>query len=217
MGIKENLEKIKRELPSNVTLVAATKTRSVEEIKIVIEAGITIIGENYIQEAEKKFNILKEKAKFHCIGHLQTNKIKKAVELFDMIETVDSIKIAREIDKKCKDIGKVMPILIEINSGKEPNKDGVMPENVESLIKQISILPNIQVKGLMTMAPYFDDPEKDRPYFKLTKGLFDKIKTLNIPNIDMKVLSMGMSDSYKIAIEEGANMVRIGTKIFGPR
>ena len=217
MGIKENLEKIKRELPSNVTLVAATKTRSVEEIKIVIEAGITIIGENYIQEAEKKFNILKEKAKFHCIGHLPTNKIKKAVELFDMIETVDSIKIAREIDKKCKDIGKVMPILIEINSGKEPNKDGVMPENVESLIKQISILPNIQVKGLMTMAPYFDDPEKDRPYFKLTKGLFDKIKTLNIPNIDMKVLSMGMSDSYKIAIEEGANMVRIGTKIFGPR
>src|SRR3989339_807923 len=139
MGIKENLE----------------------EIKIVIEAGITIIGENYIQEAEKKFNILKEKAKFHCIGHLQKNKIKKAVELFDMIQTVDSFEIAQEIDKRSRAISKVMPVLIEVNSGKEPNKEGVMPEEVISLIKEISILKNIKIKGLMTMAPLFEDPEKD--------------------------------------------------------
>jgi len=215
--LKENIKKIKQELQSNIKLVAATKTRTVEDIKQAIEAGIEIIGENYVQEAEEKFDELKGKVKFHCIGHLQTNKIKKAVEIFDMIQTVDSVKIAKEIDKRSKNIGKVMPVLIEINSGKEPNKDGVMPEDAESLIKEISALANIKIKGLMTMAPYFDNPEKDRPYFKETKKLFDKISSLNIPNVDMEILSMGMSDSYKIAIEEGANMVRIGTKIFGLR
>lgn len=238
MPIKENIKKIKKELPSNVMLVAATKTHSVEEIKEAIEAGINIVGENYVQEAEKKFEVLKEKVKFHCIGHLQKNKIKKAAEIFDMLQTVDSREIAKEIDKRCKNvknassvlehaqksprgdfrhIGKVMPILIEVNSGKEPNKEGVMPEDLKRLIEEISTLKNIKIKGLMTMAPYFDNPEKDRPYFKLTKKLFDEIKSKNIPNVDMEILSMGMSDSYKIAVEEGANMVRIGTKIFGSR
>ncbi|MBU1005541.1 MAG: YggS family pyridoxal phosphate-dependent enzyme [Nanoarchaeota archaeon] len=217
MSIKENIKQIKKELPKNIIIVAATKTRSVDEIKQAIEAGIDIIGENYIQEAEAKSNELKGKVKLHCIGHIQTNKAKKAVEIFDMIETVDSIKLAKEIGKRCQSLNKIMPILIEINSGKEPNKDGVMPEDAEQLIRDISTLKNIKVKGLMTMAPFFDNPEKDRPYFKLTKTLFDKIKALNPPNIDMEILSMGMSDSYKIAVEEGANMVRIGTKIFGKR
>jgi len=214
MPIKQNIESIRKELPENITLVAATKTRSVEEIKQAIEAGIEIIGENYVQEAEPKHQQLKGKVKFHCIGHLQTNKVKKAVEIFDMIETVDSIKIAKEINKRST---KIMPILIEINSGEEPNKDGCMPEQAESLIKEASNLKNIKIKGLMTMAPYFDNPEKDRPYFKKTKQLFDKIKSLNISNVEMEILSMGMSDSYKIAIEEGSNMVRVGTKIFGSR
>jgi|TARA_B100002003_G_C14047369_1_gene504498 pyridoxal phosphate enzyme (YggS family) len=217
MSIKNNIKKIKQELPANIILVAATKTRSVDEINQAIESKIKIIGENYVQEAEKKYNKLKGKVQFHCIGHLQKNKVKKAVEMFDMIQTVDSIKIAEEIDKKCKDINKIMPVLIEINSGKEPNKDGVMPEDTINLIKEISQLKNLKIKGLMTMAPYFEDVEKNRPYFKLTKTIFDKIKAQNIPNVDMKILSMGMSHSYKIAIEEGANMVRIGSKIFNSR
>ena len=217
MPIEENIKKIKKEISRNIRLVAATKTRTVEEIKRAIEAGITDIGENYIQEAEEKYSKLRGNVRFHFIGHLQTNKVKKAVELFDMIQTVDSLNVAKEIDKRCKDISKIMPILIEVNSGKEENKDGCMPENVESLIKEISKLKNLKVKGLMTMAPFFDNPEKDRPFFRLTKRLFDKIKGLNIPNVDMEILSMGMTDSYKIAIEEGSNMIRIGTKIFGPR
>ena len=233
MSIRENIENIKKDLPSHVKLVAATKTRSVEEIKKAIEAGIEIIGENYIPEAEDKFKEIKRslnskssncyessirnKVKFHCIGHIQTNKAKKAVEIFDMIETVDSLKLAKEIDKRCKDITKVIDVLIEVNIGKEENKSGCMPEEISGLIKEISTLPNIKVKGLMTMAPYCDNPEKDRPYFKKTKELFDKISSSNIPNTDMEILSMGMSDSYKIAIEEGATMVRIGTKLFGSR
>ena len=215
--MRNNIEKIKQELSSNIKLIVATKTRSIDEIKQAIEAGIGIIGENYVQEAERKFEALKGKVKFHCIGHLQTNKIKKAVEIFDMIQTVDSVEIAKEIDKRCGDIRKIMPILVEINSGKEPNKEGVMPEDAINLIKYISRLRNVKIKGLMTMAPYFDNPEKDRLYFRLTKKLFNEIKSLNIPNVDMEILSMGMSDSYKIAIEEGTNMVRIGTKIFGSR
>jgi pyridoxal phosphate enzyme (YggS family) len=213
MGIKENIEQIKKDIPSNVTLVAATKTRSVDEIKEAIKAGITIIGENYVQEAESKIE-LKGKVKIHGIGHLQTNKIKGAVDIFDMIETVDSVKVAKEIDKRSS---KQMPVLVELNIAKEASKSGVMPEKTIELINEISKLKNIKIKGLMTMAPYFDDPEKDRPYFKQMKQLFDKIKSMNIPNVDMEILSMGMSDSYKVAIEEGATMVRIGTKIFGKR
>jgi pyridoxal phosphate enzyme (YggS family) len=210
MSIKENIEQIKKDIPPSVTLVAATKTRSVEQIKEAIKAGIKTIGENYVQEAESKIE-LKGKVKIHCIGHLQTNKIKKAVEIFDMIETVDSVKVAKEIDKKSS---KKMPILVEVNSGKEANKSGIMPGEAAGLIDEISTLGNIQVKGLMTMAPFFDNPEKNRPYFKEMKKLFDKIKSMNIPNVDMEILSMGMSDSYKVAIEEGATMVRVGTKIF---
>jgi len=204
--IKENIKKIRK----GAVIEAATKTRSVEEIKEAISAGITIIGENYVQEAEDKFKELKGKVKIHCIGHLQTNKVKKAVEIFDMIETVDSLKIAKEIDKKTS---KVMPILIEVNSGKEKSKNGCMPEDVEKLVEECSKLKNIKVKGLMTMAPYFEDPEKDRPYFKETKKLFDNLKE----KYDLSILSMGMSHSYKVAIEEGATMVRLGTIIFGSR
>ncbi|MBW2989683.1 YggS family pyridoxal phosphate-dependent enzyme [Candidatus Woesearchaeota archaeon] len=217
MQIKENIKKIKEDLPAGISLVAATKTRGIEEVREAIEGGIEIIGENYLQEAEKKYSLLKGKAKFHCIGHLQKNKVKKAVEIFDMIQTVDSIETAEEISRRCGEIGKVMPVLIEINSGEEPNKDGVMPDKAESLVKEASKLKNIRIMGLMTMAPYFENPEDDRPYFKLTKKLFEKIKLLKIPGAKMEYISMGMSDSYKVAAEEGANMVRIGTKIFGRR
>ena len=217
MSIKENIEKIRKELPSNIVIVAATKTRAIEEIKQAIPAEIEIIGENYVQEAESKQKELKGKVKVHCIGHLQQNKVKKAVEIFDMIQTVDSLKIAKEIDKRCRAINKIMPILIEVNIGKEENKSGCMPEDVEKIAIEISNLKNIKIKGLMTMCPVFDNPEKYRPYFKEMKKIFDKIKEKRIPDTDMELLSMGMSDSYKIAAEEGANMVRIGAGIFRGR
>jgi len=215
--IKENVKKILKELPKGVQLVAAAKTRTPEEILEAIDAGVSIIGENYVQEAERAFKLIGNKAKWHMIGHLQTNKAKKAVKIFDMIETVDSVKIAKAIDKECAKINKIMPVLIEINSGEEKQKAGVLPDMAIELIKQISQLENIKVKGLMTMGPFMDNPEEIRPYFRRTRELFEKIKRMNIPNVEMKYLSMGMSDSYRIAIEEGANIVRIGTKIFGPR
>jgi len=215
--IRENVKKILSELPEGVLLVAAAKTRTPEEILEAIEAGVHIIGENYVQEAEKAYKVIGNKAEWHMIGHLQTNKVKKAVKIFDMIETVDSVKIANAIDKECKKLGKVMPVLVEVNSAEEPQKAGVMPDEVISFIQSISQLSNIRIKGLMTMGPLVDDPEELRPYFRKTKQLFEKIKEMNIPNVEMKYLSMGMSDSYKVAIEEGANIVRIGTKIFGPR
>lgn len=217
MGIKEKIEKILREIPDGVILIAATKGRTSEEINEAIEAGIEIIGENYVQEAEKKFKIIGRKVKWHMIGHLQTNKVKKALEIFDMIETVDSEKLAREIDKEAKKRNIVFPVLIEINSGREKQKSGVFPEDAEKLIYEISNYENIKIEGLMTMGPFVKNPEDIRPYFRLTKELFEKFKNLNLPNVEMKYLSMGMSDTWKIAIEEGANIIRIGTAIFGPR
>ncbi|HLC96093.1 MAG TPA: YggS family pyridoxal phosphate-dependent enzyme [Candidatus Nanoarchaeia archaeon] len=215
MSIRENISTLRRSIPDSATIVAATKTRSVTEILEAVHAGLTIIGENYVQEAARKLTDLKGMIHMHCIGHLQTNKIKEAVRIFDMIQTVDSEKCALEIDKWCKAAGKTMHILIEVNSGKEKNKDGVMPEEVVPLIKKVSSLKNVRIKGLMTMAPYFDDPQKCRPYFKLVHTLFGSIKGLKIPHIEMEILSMGMSHSYKVAIEEGATMIRIGEKIFG--
>ena len=217
MGIKEKIEKILREIPDGVILIAATKGRTSEEINEAIEAGIEIIGENYVQEAEKKFKIIGRKVKWHMIGHLQTNKVKKALEIFDMIETVDSEKLAREIDKEAKKRNIVFPVLIEINSGREKQKSGVFPEDAEKLIYEISNYENIKIEGLMTMGPFVKNPEDIRPYFRLTKELFEKFKNLNLPNVEMKYLSMGMSDTWKIALEEGANIIRIGTAIFGPR
>jgi len=217
MGIRENVQQLLKELPGGVELVAATKVRTAEEVLQAVDSGIKIVGGNYVQEAERIYPVVGNKAKWHMIGHLQKNKVKKAVRLFDMIETVDSVEIAREIDKRSAQIGKVMPVLVEINSGREKQKSGVLPENAESLIKEISSLPNIKVMGLMTMGPRFGNPEDSRPYFITTRKIFDRIKALELPNIEMRYLSMGMTNSYPIALEEGANMVRIGTKIFGER
>tara|TARA_Y100000310_G_C20515436_1_gene730936 strand:+ start:203 stop:853 length:651 start_codon:yes stop_codon:yes gene_type:complete len=216
MSIKEKVAKLRNEIPGTITLVAATKKRTSEEIQEALAAGITHVGENYVQEAEEKKPTLKE-ATWHLIGHLQTNKVKTAVKLFDIIETVDSEKLAKEISKQAKEINKTMTILIEINSGKEESKNGILPEQALELIKAISELKNIKIEGLMTMAPLKEDPELARPFFKATKQLFEEIKALSIENIEMKTLSMGMSHSYKIAIEEGATEVRLGTILFGER
>ena len=198
-------------------MVAAVKTRAPEEILEAVESGVKILGENYVQEAERIYEVVGNKAKWHFIGHLQKNKVKKAVKLFDMIETVDSLEIAKEIDKGCAQIGKVMPVLVEINSGREEQKSGVFPEKAEQLIRDISGLNNIRVMGLMTMGPRFGNPEDSRPYFVETKKIFERIKKLNLLNIQMRYLSMGMTNSYKVALDEGANIVRIGSKIFGER
>lgn len=215
--IAENVKKIIEELPEGVQLVAAAKARTPQEILEAVEAGVSAIGENYVQEALEAFNLIGHRAKWHFIGHLQKNKVKKAAEIFDVIETVDSLKIAREIDKRCSNIGKVMPVLVEINSGREPQKFGILPEEAETFIKEIAVFENMKIEGLMTMGPAFGDPENARPYFIETRKIFERIKTIDISNVEMKLLSMGMTNSYKVAIEEGANIVRIGTKIFGPR
>jgi len=197
--------------------MAAAKARTPEEIMRAAQAGVKIVGENYVQEALAAFNVVGHRVKWHFIGHLQRNKVKKAVEIFDMIETVDSPELSKEIDKRCSQRKRIMPVLIEINSGREKQKFGIFPEDVEDFIKEISGLKNIKIEGFMTMGPMFGDPEDARPYFVETKKLFDRIKTLNLPGLDMKYLSMGMTNSYQVAIEEGANIVRIGTKIFGQR
>jgi hypothetical protein len=224
--ITENVRRILRELPGGVTLVAAAKGRSAAEISETIEAGISIVGENYIQETERVRRLVGRPAQWHCIGHLQRNKVKKAVALFDLIQTVDSVPLAEEIDRLAQQAGRVMPVLIEVNSGREAAKTGVFPEQVIPLIGQIASLPGIRVCGLMTMGPLLGLPLRPplrpplpaadlRPYFALTKSLFDRLKREAPAGVEMKYLSMGMSDSYQVAIEEGANMVRLGRVLFG--
>jgi len=215
--ISENVQKIQQQLPAHVQLVAAAKTRTAEEIQQAIDAGVGIIGANYVQEAERVQVEIGKRVNWHFIGHLQKNKAKKAVKLFDMIETVDSLDLAEELSRICAGENKVMPVLVEINSGEEKQKFGVSPQAAEELVQQLSGLNNIKVMGLMTMAPYFENPTDARPYFTRTKKIFDAITALDLESVRMQYLSMGMSDTYQIAIEEGANLVRVGSKIFGER
>jgi pyridoxal phosphate enzyme (YggS family) len=217
MRIRERVQKIVKEIPKNVKLVAATKTRTIEEIKEVIDAGVEILGENYVQEAEGKILEIGKAVQWHMVGHLQTNKADKAVDIFDMVETVDSIRLANRLNRTASEKKIVYPVLIEINSGKEEKKAGVFPEEAESLIRNISKLSHIKIEGLMTMGPFLEKVEEIKPFFRLTKEIFDYIKSISIPNVEMKYLSMGMSDTWRIAIEEGANLIRLGTVIFGPR
>ncbi|MFA5271337.1 MAG: YggS family pyridoxal phosphate-dependent enzyme [Candidatus Omnitrophota bacterium] len=215
--IKDNFTNILKQIPSGVELVVASKSRKVEEIEEVITAGARILGENYVKEAEGKYLKIGSKAKWHLIGHLQKNKAKFAVKIFDMVETLDSLELAKVLDKECAKINKVMPALIEINSAEEPQKAGILPENLEVFLKEIAGLKNILPMGIMTMGPVVSNPEDIRQFFKVTKNLFEKIRKFYPQNQNWKYLSMGMSDSFKIAIEEGANIVRVGTAIFGPR
>jgi len=215
--IRDNVRRILGELPEGVELVAAAKTRTPEEILEAVEAGLRIVGENYLQEAEDVFEIVGDRVQWHMIGHLQRNKVKKAVRIFDMIETVDTVRLAREIDKQCAKADKVMPVLVEINSGEEEQKAGVPPDEAEGLVREMAGLDHLKVAGLMTMGPFTGDPEDARPYFRTTRAVFDRLAGLAIPGVEMKTLSMGMSNSYRVAVEEGANLVRIGTLIFGER
>jgi pyridoxal phosphate enzyme (YggS family) len=198
-----------------VMLVAAAKGRTTEQVEAAIDAGITHIGHNYIQEALPMIETLCDRATWHMIGHLQRNKADKAIQHFDMIETLDSPRLVRELERRCKRANKVIPVLIEINSGRESSKTGILPGKLDEYVQQLLQFQHIRVEGLMTMGPRFGDPEDSRPYFQATREAFERLAKLNLPNVYMRYLSMGMSNSYHIAIEEGANIVRIGTKIFG--
>jgi len=226
MSIKENLERVKQQIgvksgpdeedSQDVTLVAVTKTVDVDRIEEAIASGVNIIGESRVQEAKEKYGKVGNKAIWHLVGHLQRNKAKDAVKIFDLIHSLDSVKLAKEIDKEARQLGKIQKLLVQVNVSGEESKYGLRPELVIPFLKEISELPNIKVKGLMTMAPLYENPEYCRPHFRKLKKLMEEVKAQNIKNVDMKYLSMGMTNDFEVAIEEGANMVRIGRAIFGP-
>jgi pyridoxal phosphate enzyme (YggS family) len=204
--------------PEDIQLIAVSKTKPTELIAQAIAAGLTIFGENYIQEARDKFNALAaQPIHWHFIGHLQSNKAKYAVRLFDLIHSVDSIKLATEIDRQAAKIDKIQPILIQVNISREATKSGLTADETIERIQQISALTHVRVRGLMTMPPFFDDPDRARPYFARLHELRDAIAAAGIPNVEMRELSMGMTGDFEAAIAEGATLVRIGTAIFGSR
>ena len=215
--IKRRVEQIRKEIPEEVEILCASKTRTLDEVRAVHAAGLRYFGHNYVQEARAMIPLADFDAKWHMIGHLQRNKARLAVELFNMIETLDSLRLAKELEKRCTEIGKDMLVLIEVNSGREENKTGLMPEDAGALAEWLSVQTHLHLVGLMTMGPLTGDPELSRPYHKETRRLYEEIQRQQLPNTEMRVLSMGMSNSYKVAIEEGANLVRLGTIIFGPR
>lgn len=202
--------------PKEITISAAAKSVDVKRIQEAVKAGIHTLGENYIQEAKKKIDTIRKgkDIHWHFIGHLQKNKAKDAVKLFDMIETVDSVGLAKELNKRAKE---KLNVLIQVNLAKETTKGGVTEHAALGLAREIAKLENLSLKGLMTIPPYFENPEMSRPYFTELRRLAEKIRRENIPGVIMKELSMGMSHDFEIAIEEGATTIRVGTAIFGER
>jgi pyridoxal phosphate enzyme (YggS family) len=226
--IKDNLEKINKQItdtamscgrqPDTIQLIAVSKRKPVESIMEAIKAGVTHLGENYIQEAIEKIDIIgKDSACWHFIGHLQSNKAKFAVNYFEYIHTVDTLKLAKEINKQAKKINKIQNILLQVNIGEEETKSGAGIEEAVELANQISALENVSLQGLMGMPPYFSDPEQARIYFKKMAAIKKEIIAHQFKNVAMNHLSMGMSNDFKVAIEEGSTMVRVGTSIFGRR
>ncbi|KAF0159544.1 MAG: alanine racemase [Syntrophaceae bacterium] len=203
--------------PRSVRLMAVSKTVALERIREALEAGITLLGENYVQEAREKIPAIGHAAEWHMIGHLQTNKVKYVVNLFDWIHSVDRLELARELDKRAGQNNRRLNVLIEVNVSGEESKNGMEPDAALELVRQVSLLPNISVRGLMTMPPYSDNPENSRPYFQALRKLRDEISAAAIPNIRMDELSMGMTDDFEVAIEEGTTIIRVGRAIFGTR
>lgn len=201
----------------DILLLAVTKTIDIPRIKQAVDYGLTQLGENKVQEIMDKYDTLGSDVKWHLIGHLQTNKVKYIIDKVDFIHSVDSIKLAQEINKRAEQKNKVMNILIEVNIAEEESKFGVKPEEIENLIAEISQMKNICVKGLMTVAPFVENSEENRNCFSQMRQLLVDINAKNMNNVNMDVLSMGMTGDYEVAIEEGATIVRIGTGIFGKR
>jgi len=201
--------------PGEVTIVAVTKMVEPKRIKEAISAGLRVFGENYVQEAQEKMGKFKEKKlKWHFIGHLQKNKAKFAVELFELIHSLDSVELAQELNKRAK---KPLDVLIEVNIAKENTKTGIDPEGAVKLARAISSMGNLKLRGLMAIPPSFEQPEMARPYFAMVRRLAERINKEKLPGVYLRELSMGMSNDFEVAIEEGATMVRLGTAIFGTR
>ncbi len=203
--------------PQDIQLVAVSKTMSTATVRQAIQAGVTILGENYVQEARKKIEEIGHAPRWDFIGHLQSNKANYVVDLFDIIHSVDRLSLAKELNKLAEKQGKTMKILVQVNISGEEAKSGIGPEGVNALVREIVNLPNLSVEGLMTMPPFFDDPEKARPYFIALRKLRDALREEIGEATDLKELSMGMSGDFEVAIEEGSTLVRVGTAIFGER
>lgn len=220
LAIRQNMAEAARKAgrdPADIRLMAVSKTVDDQRITAAIEAGVDMIGENYIQEAKRKIELMGHPIEWHFIGHLQTNKAKYAVKLFDMIHSIDRIELAQELDKRSGNFGKISKILIEVNVSGEPSKSGVALDQALPLIIAVSRFQNLSIQGLMTMPPWFDNPEDARPYFVALRELRERICHENIDRVQMKELSMGMSGDYQVAVEEGSTIVRVGTAIFGKR
>lgn len=225
--IKTNIDNIKYNIEvaakksgrslNDILLLAVTKTVDIDRIKVAVDCGLKDLGENRVQELVQKYEILNSDCNWHLIGHLQTNKIKYIIDKVKLIHSVDSENLALEINKQAKKNNKIVDILVEINIADEATKFGIKPEDTEEIIIKLSNLSNINIKGFMTVAPLVNNAEDNRKYFEKLYKLFVDIKAKRIDNIDMKYLSMGMTNDYQIAVEEGANIVRIGTGIFGKR
>lgn len=225
--IAENLKTVRTKIetsckvsgrsPKDVTLIAVSKTKPVEMLKEAYEQGCRHFGENKVQELVEKYDAMPKDIKWHMIGHLQRNKVKYIVDKVYMIHSVDSLKLAEEISKEALKKNVTVSVLIEVNVAGEETKFGVSPSSAEELIREIAVLPGVSVKGLMTIAPYVDNPEDNRQYFVALKQLSVDISRKNIDNVTMNVLSMGMTGDYAVAVEEGASFVRVGTGIFGER
>jgi hypothetical protein len=200
-----------------IKLLAAAKAQSIDAIRAGIKAGVILIGENYVQEAEEKKRQISAPVEWHMIGHLQRNKAKAAVEIFDVIESLDSLALARELDKEGRRRGKIIRSLVEVNLAGEKTKSGIPADNVASLLREAAPLANLRIEGLMTVPPFKDDLEEVRPYFRALRELKDKLIDLNLPEAGLHELSMGMTRDFPVAIEEGATIVRIGTALFGIR
>lgn len=225
--IKEQLEEVRKNIeaackragrdPKEVTLIAVSKTKPVPMLEEAYEAGARDFGENKVQEIVQKKTELPEDIRWHMIGHLQRNKVHQVMGKAVLIHSVDSLRLAEQIETEAAKKDMVADILLEVNVAKEESKFGMMPEEVPEMVEQISLLPHLQIEGLMTIAPFVDDPEKNRPVFQKLYQLSVDIKKKNIDNVNMSVLSMGMTGDYQVAVEEGATMIRVGTGIFGAR
>lgn len=225
--IKENLEYVENRISeackragrdrSEVTLIAVSKTKPVSDIREAMACGITVFGENKVQEMRDKHNEITEPLSWHMIGHLQANKVKYLPGVACMIHSVDNKKLADEIEKQASKHDIVMDVLVEVNMAHEDTKFGLSPDEAIDFVKEISVLPHLNIRGFMTIAPYTEDPESNRVYFRGLRELKDKVNELNIPGVKMDTLSMGMTGDYEVAIEEGATFVRVGTGIFGER
>ena len=220
-GVKDNIKKAAEnrssEKKDDVLLIAVTKNHDVAAMREAIDAGVTDIGENRIQEAKEKYATLDREVTWHLIGHLQTNKVKQAVKIFDIIHSVDSLHLAEAINNAAAGINKIQKVLVQVNLAKEDSKSGIYEEDLDELLYKVDELANLQLMGLMCIAPNYEDVEECRPLFAKMYKIFQKVKEMDFKTANILYLSMGMTHDYQIAVEEGANMVRVGTGIFGPR